>query len=78
MLNFAETFKTSLAKQAGIEFLKYFTRLLMNNFNKDIMIGLMFITGIWSFISGQFIFSTLLFAGAAVFSNIALSTKLNS
>jgi len=28
----------------------------MNDFKKDILIALLFIAGIWSFISGQFIF----------------------
>jgi hypothetical protein len=50
----------------------------MNNFKKDIIIGLMFITGIWSFISGQFIISTVLFAAAAIYSNIVMRAKLNS
>ena len=50
----------------------------MNNFNKDIIIGLMFIAGIWSFISGQFIISTVLFASAAIYSNIVTRSKLNS
>jgi hypothetical protein len=50
----------------------------MNNFNKDIIIGLMFIAGIWSFISGQFIISTILFATAAIYSNIVMRAKLNS
>ncbi|MDD5276840.1 MAG: hypothetical protein PHR16_12260 [Methylovulum sp.] len=44
----------------------------MNDFKKDILIGLMFIAGIWSFISGQFIFSTVLFASAAIYSNIVM------
>ncbi|WP_459992117.1 hypothetical protein [Methylosoma difficile] len=43
----------------------------MNDLKHDLVIGLLFIGGIWSFISGQFIFSTILFAGAAVYSNIA-------
>jgi hypothetical protein len=47
----------------------------MNDFHKDLLIGLMFIAGIWSFISGQFIFSTVLFAVAAVYSNIAMRSK---
>ncbi|MFZ2313896.1 MAG: hypothetical protein WAV82_14895 [Methylobacter sp.] len=47
----------------------------MNDFNKDIFIGLMFVAGTWSFISGQFIVSTVLFAGAAIYSNIALRAK---
>lgn len=50
----------------------------MNEFKKDIVTGLMFITGIWSFISGEFIFSTVLFGSAAVYSNISLRNKLNS
>jgi membrane protein implicated in regulation of membrane protease activity len=51
--------------------------IIMSNFNKDIFIGLMFITGIWSFISGQFIISTVLFAAAAIYSNIVIRAKLN-
>ena len=50
----------------------------MNDFNRDIIISLMFLTGIWSFISGQFIISTLIFASAAIFSNIAIRATLNS
>lgn len=50
----------------------------MNNFNKDIIIGLIFIAGIWSFISGQFVISTVLFAVAAIYSNIVMRVKLNS
>jgi hypothetical protein len=50
----------------------------MNNFNKDIIIGLMFIAGIGSFVSGQFIISTVLFAGAAIYSNIVMRVNLNS
>jgi hypothetical protein len=47
----------------------------MSSLNKDILIGLLFITGIWSFISGQFIFSTVLFAGAAIYSNLVTRTN---
>lgn len=50
----------------------------MNDLTKDILIGLMFLTGIWSFITGQFIVSTLLFAGAAIMSNIVMRNKLSS
>jgi hypothetical protein len=46
----------------------------MSTLNKDIFIGLLFMTGTWSFISGQFIFSTLLFAGAAIYSNLVMRT----
>ncbi len=48
----------------------------MSNFKKDIVIGLLFVAGIWSFISGQFIFSTVLFATAAIYSNIAMRAHL--
>jgi hypothetical protein len=47
----------------------------MNSLNKDILIGLLFMTGVWSFISGQFIFSTVLFAGAAIYSNMVMRTN---
>jgi hypothetical protein len=50
----------------------------MNDFKKDIATGLMFISGIWSFISGEFIFSTVLFGSAALYSNIATRTRVNS
>ncbi|MGR9099547.1 MAG: hypothetical protein ACU826_03180 [Gammaproteobacteria bacterium] len=43
--------------------------------NRDIIIVLMFLTGIWSFISGEFIMSTLTFAVAAIFSNVATQVK---
>jgi len=43
----------------------------MNTLYKDILVGLLFISGIWGFISGEFIISTLLFAGAAIYSNMA-------
>ncbi|WAK01365.1 hypothetical protein [Methylobacter sp. YRD-M1] len=42
----------------------------MNSFQKDILIGLIFITGILGFISGEFIISTVLFASAAIASNV--------
>jgi hypothetical protein len=47
----------------------------MSTLNKDILIGLLFITGIWSFISAQFIISTVLFAGAAIYSNMVMRTN---
>ena len=50
----------------------------MNDFNKDIIIALIFIAGIWSFISGQFIFSTVLFASAAIYSNIVMRAQLKN
>ena len=48
----------------------------MSDFNKDIVIGLLFITGVWSFISGQFIISTVLFGSSAIYSNIAMRVKI--
>jgi len=41
-----------------------------NDAYKDILIGLLYITGIWGFDSGQFIVSSVLFADAAIFSNM--------
>ena len=50
----------------------------MSNLYRDIAISILFIAGIWGFISGQFIISTVLFGSAAMFSNIVLSDKLIS
>ncbi len=47
----------------------------MNAFQRDVLIGLMFVTGIFGFISGEFIVSTVLFASAAIYSNVALSRQ---
>ncbi len=44
----------------------------MNDFQRDVLLGLMFIAGIFGFISGEFIVSTILFASAAIYSNIAI------
>ena len=49
----------------------------MTNITKDIVIGILFITGIWGFISGAFIVSTVLLGAAAMFSNIFLRERLN-
>jgi hypothetical protein len=38
----------------------------MNDLHKDILTGLLFITGLVGFISGAFILSTVLFALAAI------------
>ena len=50
----------------------------MSDFNKDIVIGLLFIIGAWSFLSGQFIVSTVLFGSAAIYSNIVIRARLNN
>jgi hypothetical protein len=47
----------------------------MKDLKRDILIGLMFLTGIFGFISGEFIFSTLIFATAAVYSNMAFNRQ---
>jgi len=47
----------------------------MNSLQKDILLGIMFIIGIIGFISGEFIVSTILFASAAILSNIFLNRR---
>lgn len=42
----------------------------MKSIYKDIILGLVFITAVFGFISGEFIISSVLFATAAIFSNI--------
>lgn len=41
----------------------------MTEFQKDILVGALFVSGIFGFISGAFIISAVLFAATAVFSN---------
>lgn len=48
----------------------------MTNKQRDILIGMMFIIGITGFISGEFIVSSVLFASAAIFTNLFLSRKI--
>ncbi|HEY8034848.1 MAG TPA: hypothetical protein VIF37_04590 [Methylobacter sp.] len=50
----------------------------MTDFQRDILIGLMFVVGILGFISGEFIVSTIMFATAAIFTNIVLNHRLHS
>jgi hypothetical protein len=50
----------------------------MNHSKKFTIIGLILIAGIGSFIYDQFIVSTVLFASAAICSNIVMRVKLNS
>jgi len=47
----------------------------MSYAKRDIIIGLMFITGIAGFISGEFIFSNIFFATAAIYTNMFLSRR---
>jgi len=50
----------------------------MTDLQKDVLIGLIFASGIFGFISGEYIVSTVLFASAAIFSNIRLNHKMQS
>jgi len=47
----------------------------MSDFQKDILTGTVFITGLLGFISGEFIISSTLFASAAIASNVNLNRK---
>lgn len=47
----------------------------MNDFYKDVLTGLVFMTGLFGFISGEFIISSAFFATAAIASNINLNRK---
>jgi hypothetical protein len=49
----------------------------LTDLKKDLAIGSLFITGIYGFISGAFIISTVLFGTAAMLSNIFLREKLS-
>lgn len=40
------------------------------NLYKDVITGLFFISGVFGFMSGQFVISTMLFGAASLFSNI--------
>jgi hypothetical protein len=48
----------------------------MTDFTKDIILGVLLIGGVLSFISGQFVISTMVFASAALLSNISMQPKL--
>jgi hypothetical protein len=50
----------------------------MNDFYKDAVIGAIFIVGVVGFISGEFIISTVLFATAALSSNVEMSRRLKA
>jgi CheY-specific phosphatase CheX len=47
----------------------------MNDFHKDVLIGLMFSVGILGFISGEFIVSSTLFAASAISSNVLMNSR---
>jgi hypothetical protein len=50
----------------------------MNDLDRDILIGSLFIIGILSFMSGLFVISTVLFAATSMFSNMSGKARLNS
>lgn len=41
----------------------------MNILQKDILVSVLFVSGVFGFMSGEFILSTVMFATATVFSN---------
>jgi len=41
-----------------------------NNLTRDILTGIFFTTGIFGFVSGEFVLSTLLFGAASISSNL--------
>ncbi len=47
----------------------------MNDLQKDILTGTIFIIGLLGFISGEFIISSALFAAAAIASNVNVNRK---
>ena len=47
----------------------------MNDLQKDILTGTVFLTGLLGFLSGEFIISSTLFASAAIASNVNLNRK---
>jgi len=48
----------------------------MTDLQKDILVGLLFVTGIFGFISGAFIVSAVVFAISALLSNVHLTGRL--
>jgi len=49
----------------------------MTDLQKDVLNGLAFITGVIGFFSGEFIISSVIFAGTAIASNINVNRKLS-
>ncbi|MBT3811862.1 MAG: hypothetical protein HOE45_09460 [Gammaproteobacteria bacterium] len=48
----------------------------MTDLQKDIVVGVLFLTGLYSFISGAFIVSAVVFAASAIISNVQQSARL--
>lgn len=47
----------------------------MNEFHKDILIGTLFVMGMFGYTSGEFIISSILFAAASIASNVKFDHK---
>ncbi|MDT4328567.1 hypothetical protein ACQE3E_10895 [Methylomonas sp. MED-D] len=47
-------------------------------FYRDVLTGLFFTAGVFGFVSGEFIFSTLLFGAASLSSNLDLHRNLRA
>jgi hypothetical protein len=47
----------------------------MSEFYRDILIGMVFVLGLFCFISGEFIISSTLFGVAAISSNVNVNRK---
>ncbi len=47
----------------------------MNNYYRDILTAIVFLMGLFGFISGEFIISSTLFATAAIASNVNMNRK---
>lgn len=50
----------------------------MTDLQKDTLVGLLFVTGIFGFISGAFVVSAVVFAVSAIFSNMNLPQSLQN
>jgi hypothetical protein len=50
----------------------------MTDLQKDILVGLLFVTGIFGFISGAFVISAVVFAVSAIFSHLNLTQNLQN
>ncbi len=49
-----------------------------NNLYRDIVTGLFFTTGVFGFMSGEFIISTMLFGAATISSNLDFNSSLKA
>lgn len=47
----------------------------MNDLYKDMLTALAFLTGLFGFVSGEFIISSILFASASIASNVNFNRK---